>query len=268
MEAVLFVGHGSRDPEGNKELLLFIRHVAEQLRQIPIRQTAFLELARPSVPEGIRSCVTRGATSITLVPVMLFTAGHAKSDIPHEIAEARINFPHVTFRCARPVGVDPAVIDILRARASAVGMPAPAVPDRDPDLAVLIVGRGSSDPDANSDLFKISRLFWESYGAHWVETSFIGITEPRLEEGMERCIRLGAKRILVLPYFLFTGILVKRMRRILDAIKQENRNLDIRMGAHFGDHERLAAIVLHRTLEAIQDGKSAARDTELQRENA
>jgi len=82
------------------------------------------------------------------------------------------------------------------------------------------VGRGSSDPDANSDFVKLARLLWEylhatgrPFPVDWVEECFIGITEPDLDAGLEHCVRAGARRVYVLPYFLFTGVLMQRIRR-------------------------------------------------------
>ena len=79
-----------------------------------------------------------------------------------------------------------------------------------PDTAILLIGRGGSDANANSDFYKITRLLWEKINVKWVESAFMGVTTPLVDEGIERCIKLGAKKIVMLPYFLFTGILMER----------------------------------------------------------
>ncbi len=75
----------------------------------------------------------------------------------------------------------------------------------------MVVGRGSSDPDANSNVSKVMRMLWEGMGFGWAETCYSGVTFPLVEPGLEHAAKLGYKRIIVFPYFLFTGVLVKRI---------------------------------------------------------
>ena len=71
-----------------------------------------------------------------------------------------------------------------------------------------MVGRGASDPDANSNVAKVTRMLWEGFGFGWAETAYSGVTFPLVEPALEKAARLGFRRIVVFPYFLFTGILV------------------------------------------------------------
>jgi len=247
--AVLFVGHGSRDPEGNAELLRFTAALASRL-SVPIVETGFLELTRPTIAEGIARCVDRGAAHVVVVPISLFAAGHAKLHIPATIDEARERYPSVRFTYARPVGVHDKVLAILLDRLREAGF-SPDDPDRE-ETAVLVVGRGSSDPDANSDLFKISRLLWERTRVGWVETAFAGVTAPLLEEGLARCVRLGATRIFVVPYFLFTGVLIRRMVEQVAAFAARHPDRQVRLARYFGLHPLIGDILLERAEEALR----------------
>ncbi|MBH8599339.1 sirohydrochlorin chelatase [Thermoactinomyces sp. CICC 10523] len=250
MNAILFVGHGSRDPEGNKELLRFTEKLSRVV-DAPVKETCFLELASPDIPQGIQRCVEQGANRITLIPVMLFAAGHAKIHIPLAIQEAQEQYPGVQFRYGRPIEVDEAVLDLLEQRVADIN---PGVRE---ETAILLVGRGSSDLYANSDLYKIARMFWEKNRYRWVEVSFIGVTEPLFAEGLERCIRLGAKRIVTLPYFLFTGVLIKRMRAILNEYEQRHPEIEFHMAAYLGFDEGLIPIVQKRVSE-VRQGEGVA----------
>jgi sirohydrochlorin cobaltochelatase len=247
MEACLFVGHGSRDPEGNAQLLDFTSRVGQHL-SFPIMETCFLELAEPGIPEGIHRCVERGAKRITVVPIMLLFAGHAKVHIPLAIREAARRYPDVTFTYGRPVGVDEAVVSILERRVRSV---TDLRTDRsENDTAVLVVGRGSSDAEANSDLFKIARLLWEHLPVRWVETAFVGVTDPGWEEGVERCVRLGAKNVIILPYLLFTGVLIKRMSGRLDDLRDRYAGVKLSMTDYLGLDDGLVGVIVNRLLEA------------------
>lgn len=249
MNAVLFVGHGSRDPEGNEEVRQFVQETAAQM-DVPIIETCFLEFVQPTIARGIETCVNRGATRVVVIPIILFSAGHAKIHIPAAIDEAKARYPQVRFTYGRPVGVHDQILDILISRVGDTGIR----PDESSeDTALLVVGRGSSDPDANSDLFKISRLFWERMNVKWVETAFIGVTSPLLEEGVDRCLKLGAKHVIIVPYFLFTGVLINRMEQMIAEFSARFTDSRFTMAPYFGFHPLLQQILIDRASEALQD---------------
>lgn len=260
MDAILLVGHGSRDPEGNEELLEFAQAVAARVPGTCV-ETCFLELARPSIAEGVQACVEKGATRVVLVPIILFAAVHAKIDIPMAIDRAKAKYPQVEFVYGRPIGVHEKIVSILLSRlkeARPVAVPAGMnsaveVPGEvtDQETAVLVLGRGSSDPDANSDFFKICRMLWEKLPYTWVESCFIGVTQPSFPDGLERCVRLGAKKIIVLPYFLFTGVLIKRIGEMTEEFAEAHPELQVEIGGYFGFHPQMIELVLERANEGL-----------------
>ncbi|MEO2207664.1 sirohydrochlorin chelatase [Paenibacillus pabuli] len=269
MNAILLVGHGSRDPEGNRELMEFARAVAEKAPENTVVETCFLELTRPSIAEGVTACVNQGATRIVLVPIILFAAGHAKIDIPNAIDRAKIRYPQVEFVYGRPIGVHEKVVQIMQTRlqearpvlvaatqgGAAVAAQPAAVTDE--ETAVLVLGRGSSDPDANSDFFKMTRMLWEKLPYKWAESSFIGVTQPSFPDGLQRCLLLGAKKIIIMPYFLFTGVLIKRIDEMTAEFAAANPDIQVEIGGYFGFHPKLVELVLERANEGL-NGRVAA----------
>src|SRR5579885_1389309 len=113
--AVLFVGHGSRDPEGTQE---FLRIVDLFRARDPERvvECGFLEFARPIIGEGVSRCVERGARTVAVLPGMLMAAGHAKNDIPSEIHEARHKYPDVGFHYGRHLHLHAKILELCRLR--------------------------------------------------------------------------------------------------------------------------------------------------------
>ncbi|MFD1773117.1 sirohydrochlorin chelatase [Paenibacillus rhizophilus] len=257
MDAILLVGHGSRDPEGNEELLQFADTVRQAAPQYKI-ETCFLEFVQPDIARGIARCVEQGAARVIVIPIMLFAAGHAKIHIPFEIDRAKKLYPAVEFVYGRPIGVHQKVMDILTSRMSAAGFTndSPELPIeqklREPETAVLLIGRGSSDGDANGDFFKMTRLLWERLPVKWVENCFIGVTEPTFEDGLERVLRLGAKKIFVLPYFLFTGILIKRIEEMTAEFAGLHPGITVELAGYFGFHPKLVEALLDRVAEAVE----------------
>ena len=116
------------------------------------------------------------------------------------------------------------------------------------------MGRGSSDPDANSDVCKMARILWEGSGYQTVETCFIGITHPRLEEGFRRARFYQPKRIIVLPYFLFTGVLVKKIFAIAAAEQEKYPHIAIDTLPEMGIQSQLLQVLRTREIE-IQSGQ-------------
>jgi len=257
MDAVVVVGHGSRDPEGNEEIRQFVQSMKSQLG-VPIVETCFLEFERPTVKDGLEASVAKGATRVIVIPLMLFSAGHAKIHIPAELDEIREKYPQVEFIYGRPIGIHHQVLEILTSRLAQLGLD-PQEEQR--DTAVLVIGRGSSDHDANSDLFKMSRLFWERLKVGTVETAFMGVTQPLVDGGIDRCVRLGAKKVIIMPYFLFTGILIKRMEAMVKDFQAVYPGVEFQMTEYFGFHPLLAEVVKDRVKEALADEVKMNCDT-------
>jgi sirohydrochlorin cobaltochelatase len=111
------------------------------------------------------------------------------------------------------------------------------------------VGRGSSDPEANAEACKLARLLWEGSGFAAVETCFIGITHPRLPVGLERALSWHPRRVIVLPYFLFTGVLVKKIEAAVEKQRQRQSEIDWLMLPELG----LVDTVLHSLQQLEQE---------------
>ncbi|OLS39381.1 sirohydrochlorin chelatase [Alkalihalophilus pseudofirmus] len=249
MRAILLVGHGSRDPEGNEQVKHMIGELSTKLDPGLLVETCYLEFAKPTIEQGIQTCVEKGASSVFVIPLMLLAAGHSKIHIPAAIDEAKERYPHIQFTYGRPFGIHEETLEICKDRLVEVGE---NVDNADSDTAIVLLGRGGSDPDANSDLYKMTRLLWEKLNYKLVEPAFMGVTDPLIKEGVERCIKLGAKRVVILPYFLFTGILIKRLEKMVKEFEQEYQGISFNLAGYFGFHSRLQTIIKDRIEEALQ----------------
>jgi sirohydrochlorin cobaltochelatase len=244
--AFLVVGHGSRDPRGAREFHELVGLVRERNPGLAV-EGGFIELSRPPIGECVNRLAEEGARDVAAVPLMLLAAGHAKDDIPATLVREGIEHPEMEFRYGRALGVRPELLELMEERISAV------VPDREkPETAVLVVGRGSSDPDANSDIAKITRLFYEGRPYPMVESAFISMTPPGVWEGLDRLRRLGAKRVVVFSYFLFTGVLEERIRDEAERFAAENSEVEVRYAGYFGPDGRVADLLVERYAEAVE----------------
>ncbi len=244
-DALLVVGHGSRSAAGVAEYWKLADVVRAQAPDLAVG-CGFIELARPDLDTAVDDLVAAGATSIVASPLILLGAGHLKNDGPAALHRGRHRHPRVVFHYARDLGIHPLVLSVARDRITEV-----VGTDDAASTAVVVVGRGSSDPDANADLYKVARLLCDAEGVGMVEPAFVSLASPAVDAALDRCLRLGAARIAVVPYFLFTGILVARIRDQTTAWADAHPDIDVRHGPHLGADPRIAALLLGRYREAL-----------------
>lgn len=249
LRPVLLIGHGSRDAEGRQGLLDFAAAYQALDQSRPVIP-CFLELTEPTIQQGVDRCVELGYTELSALPILLFAARHNKFDVTNELDRARQRHPQVTFHYGRHFGITPGLIDLWRTRLDALDRPElnPQGIARQ-DTVLLFVGRGSSDPDANGDVAKMARIIWEGSGYQTVETCFIGITHPRLEEGFRRARLYQPKRIIVLPYFLFTGALVKKIFNLTAQQQEQYPDISMVYLPEMGLHPQLFQVLRDREIE-------------------
>ncbi len=241
---LLMIGHGSKDPEGRQSLLDFANAYQALDSSRPV-VPCFLELTEPSIQEGVDRCVEQGYTEISALPILLFAARHNKFDVTNELDRARARHPQVKFYYGRHFGISQGILDLWRDRLAELDQPSTLRQD----TVLLFVGRGSSDPDANSDVYKMARLLWEGSGYQTIETCFIGITHPRLEEGFRRARLYQPKRIIVLPYFMFTGVLVKKIFNITAQQQEQYPEISMTCLPEMGIQPQLLSVLREREIE-------------------
>jgi sirohydrochlorin cobaltochelatase len=244
---LLVVGHGTRSESGVAEFNAFMARL--QCRpDAPYRaaEGGFIELSRPPVTEAVGSLVGKGHRELIALPLVLVGAGHGKGDIPAALRREQVRFPGMTYTYGRPLGPHPGLLDILERRIEKV------LGDADrAQTHVLLVGRGSTDPDANAEIAKVARLLWEGRGYASVEPSFVSLADPGVCAGLEKLRRLGAERIIVAPYFLFPGILPDRIVSQSGEFSLKHPGLAIDVAELIGDCDELADLVIERYLEAV-----------------
>jgi sirohydrochlorin cobaltochelatase len=240
--ALLIVGHGTRSAFGAAQFRSFVDRVRERAGGIGV-DGGFIELSAPPVADAVARLVAAGHRRLAVVPLTLVAAGHAKGDIPASLAREAVRHPGLTWSYGRPLGPHPTLLTMLAERVDAARGLGPTT--------VLLVGRGSTDPDANAEIAKVSRLLWEGRGYTDVETAFVSLAEPGVPAGLERCRRLGAASVVVAPYFLFDGVLPDRVRR--QSLEWAGRcpAVTVAVADLLGDTDALAGLVLERYREAL-----------------
>ncbi|MCX4583024.1 sirohydrochlorin chelatase [Streptomyces sp. NBC_01481] len=249
--ALLIAGHGTRDEAGADAFRDFVRELGRRHPELPVGG-GFIELSPPPLGEAVAELVERGVTRFAAVPLMLVSAGHAKGDIPAALARERERHPQISYAYGRPLGPHPSLLRVLERRLDEALGSATRRPGDRADVTVLLVGRGSTDPDANAEVHKAARLLWEGRGCASVETAFVSLAAPDVPSGLDRCVKLGARRIVVLPYFLFTGILPDRVRQQTQGWAEAHPGVEVVSADVIGPTEELLDLVLDRYREAVE----------------
>src|SRR5438552_10056600 len=242
--AVLLCGHGSRDPEAVAEFERAAGALRPRLPEFDFA-TGYLEFARPTIRDGLALLARRGARRILAIPGMLFAASHVKNDLPWEMNSFIAENPGIDVRLGRDLGIGP---KLLQAAADRIAAAADSRISRSETLLV-VVGRGTNDPDANSNIAKLARMLWEGMGLGWAEVAFSGVAHPRVDAALMRAARLGFRRIIVFPYFLFTGVLVKRIYAQTEAVAVRFPEIEFVKALYLRDHLEVIDAFVERVAE-------------------
>jgi sirohydrochlorin cobaltochelatase len=255
-QALLLMAHGSRNAEARAEYVRIRDALASRLpeERVVFSVLEFPDDAElPSIQDGWHRCLDAGARRVVALPFFLFPAGHVREDLPTELREARAPQSGVDLDLLPPLGAADELLDVLADRANEA---LATLPEADGLSAVLLVGAGTSDPDANGDLCKAARLLWERERQHFplIETAWVSLTEPTVQAGVERCLRLGAGRIAVVPYFLNTGVLLRRIDARLAEVRAARPDVLLARSEHMGLHPRLLDLLERKAREGLEGG--------------
>jgi sirohydrochlorin cobaltochelatase len=251
---VMICGHGSRSQSAVDEFATLADKLPAYLPPDWMTDYGYLEFANPVIRDGLDKLREAGCDRVLAVPGMLFAAMHAKNDIPTVLnTYAAKHDMNVSY--GRELGVDPKMI------AAAAGRVQEAVDRANAELGdlplaetcLVVIGRGASDPDANGNVAKIARMVQEGMGFGWCEVGYSGVTFPLVEPCLTHTAKLGYKRIIVFPYFLFSGILIDRIYGFTDQVAAEHPGIDFIKAGYLGDHPKVLETFAERIMEQDSD---------------
>ena len=246
---ILICGHGSRNKLAITEFQELTRLIQKKFPSILV-EFGFLEFAKPSLTDALDKLRNSSIKKVIAIPAMLFAAGHVKNDIPSLL----MNYAKKTdieIIYGRELGINNLMISAACERVKEVFQKNNSlIPE---ESLLVVVGRGSSDPDANSNVSKITRMVVEGVGLGWGETVFSGVTFPLVEPGLRNVVRLGYKNIIIFPYFLFSGVLVTRIKRQSDLVALDNPHVEFHEAKYLSSHKYVVQTFVERIEEIFND---------------
>ena len=245
--AVIIIGHGTTDTCGVEQFFAMVR--ALQSRDAASTYYAsFMELAAPSIEDAVTQAVRDGHRDVLCQPALLLTAGHAKNDLPAIIRAIAARHPGVKVRYGSPLNLS----------AELVSLCAHQVREATPGLdfsrcTLLVVGRGTSDPDANSNVSKLARMLEEGLGFRESAVCYFSTTHPRLPEGLERMARRAEGPIVAFPLILFSGVLNNQLDEELSRVRHLVPAAQFFRTPPFGNIAQFVEVFLLRVKSSIEN---------------
>jgi len=251
---VMICGHGSRSQAAVDEFSVLAEKLPAYLPDDWAMEYGYLEFANPVIRDGLDRLRAAGCDRILAVPGMLFAAMHSKNDIP-TVLNTYAARHGIDIRYGRELGVDPRMIAAAGARIQQAVDRANAEQGEVAlhDTCLVVIGRGASDPDANANVSKIARMLHEGLGFGWCEVGYSGVTFPLVEPCLQHVARLGYKRVIVFPYFLFSGILIDRIYGFTDQVAAEHPAMQFVKAGYLGDHPKVLETFAARVTEQLDD---------------
>lgn len=247
MEAILYICHGSRVKEASAQAVNFIKECMKRQSNM-IQEYCFLELASPTIEDAYATCVQRGATKIIAIPVLLLTAAHAKHDIPDVLRKMKNFFPEIELKYGRPIGVSEKMVDILEERLLETKKKITG------QSLILLVGRGSSDPDVKKDLSHIADLLQIRMPNTTVKDCYLTAATPSFEDALIQVESYPVNQIFIIPYLLFTGLLMQSMEKAIGEIPRTSEQ-EFVLCHYLGYHPKIEQVIGERIQEL--SGESA-----------
>ncbi len=246
--ALLIVGHGTRDRTGIAEFWQLIERIRIAAAPHPV-VGSFLELAEPSIEVGLRQLLEQQIQQITVVPLLLFSAGHAKRDIPDAVEAALERWSTELHGISRPtVQFTPAFESnphLLRLSTrrfdEAVARHEPVARSQ---ILLLIVSRGSSDRSATAAVRHFTAQRAEQSPVARAEVCFVAVERPNLSEGFAAAAIAGFRRVVVQPHLLFSGLVLNEIRAVVELARGEFPQIEWLLTEHLGAEDEIVQAVV------------------------
>lgn len=236
-QAILIIGHGSRDPVSTKEFMDFTqeyRNYAVDLRFGTQTECAFLELSEPSIPDTLHRMASEGVDRIIVYPYLLFSAGHVKTEIPGIIGEFSKTRPEIKIQYGDCLWPHDNLIKLAKKR---IQDTLEAFPESVKDqVDILVVGRGATDPQAIGQFEEVIERIREEVSCRQLKHCYIALAEPRYADALPQMLKEGFRALLIFPFYLFTGILVKRIESQAAELCRQYPDSIIKIAPYFGSH--------------------------------
>ncbi len=242
-DGVLLIGHGTRDAVGTEQFFDLGKRLALRLSPLPV-ECCLLELQSPTIDDGWRSLMQQGVRRILAAPLLLFSAGHAKSDIPDALNRCQRLSQGISWQESRALSRAPELLRLVLGRLDESLKDVAVAGD---NTAILMVGRGSFDPCAQADMKLLTHWVAGQRSAKIIATAFYAMANPRLSDVLRGIAKnVAIHSIVVQPHLLFAGSLHQSIISQVQEIEREFPNKQFIVSSYLGPEEEVVDAILRR----------------------
>ena len=252
---VVVVGHGTANLVGAAETKSIVAQVDAILPNIPV-ELGYLEVIEPTIEMAVKRLAARGCKKVVALPILLFAAGHAKQDVPQALQEA-VACHGLSVMQADPLGLHEQIISLARRRFyEAIDGLAPIEGGSE---ALLVIGRGSSDPTASNQLWSFVRSTYSSLlsvAKYRFAISFVAAAKPSVSEAVDQLMlgvngRPPVKRVVLHPHLLFHGHVEKQVEKYLEKMRSQFPAVEWVKVSRLGAAQEVAEALVDRGLRCL-----------------
>ncbi|MCG8858859.1 sirohydrochlorin chelatase [Tenacibaculum finnmarkense] len=246
-KGILLCGHGSRTKTGTDAFKQLVEALQARYTDYEV-DYGFLEFNHPVYEASIERMYQKGIREIYALPIILFAGSHAKNDIPYEMNTIQSYYSDLTIKMGKHLGVNSFLLELAQKRILEEESKHPVI-DRK-DVCLMVVGRGTTDTDANSDVHKLACMLGEGMGFGFTTIAYSGTAYPTVTKSLELTSKMEFKRTIAIPFFFFTGILLERIYTEIRTFNENSPNEYIYTDA-FGSDELILKAFDERLEETI-----------------
>ena len=246
-KGILLCGHGSRTKTGTDSFKELVALLKARYTDYEV-DYGFLEFNHPVYEASVERMYQKGIREIYALPVILFAGSHAKNDIPYEMNTIQSYYSDLTIKMGKHLGVNSFLLELAQKRVLEEESKHSLINRK--DVCLMVVGRGTTDTDANSDVHKLACMLGEGMGFGFTTVAYSGTAYPNVTKSLELTSKMAFKRTIAIPFFFFTGVLLERIyKQIRDF--SETSPLEHFYTQAFGSDEFILKAFDERLEEAI-----------------
>jgi sirohydrochlorin ferrochelatase len=119
--------------------------------------------------------------------------------------------------------------------------------------ALLLIAHGSRRAEANADLDHLAGVLRARGEWRHVQPAYLELCEPGIIAAGEMCVAAGAKRVVMVPYFLSAGVhVVEDLTAARDELAKRHPAVEFMLAEPLGRHPLLAEVVAERARQAVE----------------
>jgi len=217
-KGIIFCGHGTKSQEGISSFFKVYKAIEQRFISEYRVNYGFIEYVDPNLAEAILRQINQGVKEIIILPALLFPGVHTSHDIPYIVQTILKEHPDIKIKLAPTLDLSEKIVEICLQQIEQQLNAVDGVADK---KHLLVIGVGSSKPEANIKIASLTRVLWENLPFNYASYAFISrMTFPSIDQELKRFKQMQASHIVALPVILFPGVYLDKISLLIENFNQ------------------------------------------------